>query len=64
MTSFATNRGCNIAYDVTGQGPAVVLQHGLLSNRGTWHATGYVETIAQSFQVICIDSLGHGESVL
>jgi pimeloyl-ACP methyl ester carboxylesterase len=56
------HRGYEIAYDVTGDGPAVVLQHGLLSNRTTWHQIGYVESLADAFRVICVDSLGHGAS--
>lgn len=58
----ATHRGCKIAYDVQGSGPAVVLQHGLLSNRTTWLASGYVDALADSFTVVCVDSLGHGDS--
>lgn len=58
----ATHRGQCIAYDVTGSGPAVVLQHGLLSNRLTWHQAGYVERLADAYTVVCVDSLGHGDS--
>lgn len=61
-TRFATNRGQRIAYDVTGDGPAVVLQHWLLGNRRAWHTAGYVAALADAYRVICIDSLGHGDS--
>lgn len=61
-TRFATNRGQRIAYDVTGEGPAVVLQHGLFGNRGGMHDTGYVGALSDAYRVICIDSVGHGES--
>jgi pimeloyl-ACP methyl ester carboxylesterase len=58
----ATSRGCRIAFDVTGAGPAVVLQHGLLSRRRTWHDNGFVAALARSSTVVTVDSLGHGES--
>jgi pimeloyl-ACP methyl ester carboxylesterase len=60
-TRYVTHRGQRIAYDVMGAGPAVVLQHGLFSNRRTWH-DGYARVLAETYTIICIDSLGHGES--
>ena len=59
---YATNRNQRIAYDVIGQGPAVVLQHGFLDNRKSWEMLGYVNALADEFTVISIDSLGHGDS--
>jgi pimeloyl-ACP methyl ester carboxylesterase len=60
--AITTHRGLRIAYDVTGSGPAVVLQHGLLSRRERWHANGFVAALAPRFTVVTVDSLGHGES--
>lgn len=59
---YATWRGQRIAFDVTGTGPAVLLQHGLLSRRSTWHANGFVAALAPEFTVVAVDSLGHGDS--
>jgi pimeloyl-ACP methyl ester carboxylesterase len=59
---YASNRNQRIAYDLTGQGPAVVLQHGFLDNRRSWQALGYVAALVDKFTVITIDSLGHGDS--
>ena len=59
---YATHRGYRIAYDVEGDGPPVVLQHGLLDNRKRWAEVGYVAGLADSYRVICVDSLGHGDS--
>jgi len=59
---YATNRGCRIAFEVAGAGPAVLLQHGLLSRRATWHENGFVAALAREFTVLTVDSLGHGES--
>lgn len=58
----ATNRGCRIAFEVAGEGPAVVLQHGLFSGRATWHANGFVAALARELSVVTVDSLGHGDS--
>ncbi len=59
---YATNRDQRIAYDMTGVGPAVVLQHGFLDSRKSWAELGYVEALADKHTVICVDSLGHGDS--
>jgi pimeloyl-ACP methyl ester carboxylesterase len=60
--NHATNRGCRIAFEVAGEGPAVLLQHGLFSGRATWHANGFVAALAREFTVVTVDSLGHGDS--
>lgn len=57
-----TSRGHRIAFDVSGQGPAVLLQHGLFSRRGSWHANGFVDALARDLRVVTVDSLGHGDS--
>jgi pimeloyl-ACP methyl ester carboxylesterase len=63
MTDYAVNRGQRIAYDVAGGGDgAVVLLHGLGQRRTDWAVCGYVDGLGDQFQVISIDSLGHGES--
>jgi pimeloyl-ACP methyl ester carboxylesterase len=56
------NRGYRIAFEITGNGPAVLLQHGLLSRRTSWHENGFVDALAQEFTVVTVDSLGHGDS--
>src|SRR5574338_1347563 len=58
----ATSGGHRIAFDVTGAGPVVLLQHGLFSRRTTWHENGFVSALAREFTVVAVDSLGHGES--
>ncbi len=56
--------GTQIAYDVTGAGPGLLLLHGGGSLRQEWHTTGYVERLMKSFKVITVDMRGHGESDL
>ena len=60
-TRWAPHRGQKIAYVVAGSGPAVVLQHGFLSNKEAYadYAAALVEA---GFMTICTESLGHGES--
>lgn len=60
---FAQNPdGTKINYEVIGEGPPLVLQHGLLSDLNTWKSRGYVDALQDTFQLILVDSRGHGES--
>ena len=51
-----------LAYDVTGEGPSVVLVPGGMMHRGRWHALGYVDRLARRYRVVAMDPLGHGDS--
>src|SRR5690349_19067300 len=57
-----TPDGTRIAYDVQGQGPALMLVHGYSVNRLTWHEIGWVNQCTPEFQVITVDLRGRGES--
>ncbi|MEH2533882.1 pimeloyl-ACP methyl ester carboxylesterase [Bradyrhizobium sp. AZCC 1588] len=59
---FAVHRGHRIHYTVEGEGPLVVLQHGLLMDAGTWKQVGFVDALTDRYRVACVDSLGHGLS--
>jgi pimeloyl-ACP methyl ester carboxylesterase len=59
---YAANRGQRIAFEITGDGPVVLLQHGLLSRRRSWHDNGFVAGLARELRVVTVDSLGHGDS--
>ena len=59
---FAINRGCRIAFDVIGEGSTVVLQGGLTSRKLDVARLGYVETFADSYQIVSVDSFVHGDS--
>jgi pimeloyl-ACP methyl ester carboxylesterase len=62
-TQFTTSPdGTRIAYDVTGQGPVLILLHGAGKDRQDWHKFGYVERLKHNFTVISIDLRGSGES--
>jgi pimeloyl-ACP methyl ester carboxylesterase len=59
---FVTHRGQRLHYTVEGEGPLVVLQHGLFMDAASWKANGVVEALAGRHRVVCVDSLGHGLS--
>jgi pimeloyl-ACP methyl ester carboxylesterase len=62
-TSFIVSAdGTRIAYDVTGEGTAIILLHGGWHTRQNWHDVGYVERLKDNFKVITIDIRGNGES--
>ena len=59
---FAVHRGQRIHYTIAGEGPLVVLQHGLLMDAGVWKCGGFVDALTDRYRVVCVDSLGHGLS--
>jgi pimeloyl-ACP methyl ester carboxylesterase len=54
--------GSRIEYEVTGDGPPLVLLHGFFGDRSTWHSAGHVGALAGQFRLIIIDLVGHGGS--
>jgi pimeloyl-ACP methyl ester carboxylesterase len=56
--------GVDIAFDIWGEGPPVLLIHGFASNMEVnWVATGWIKTlVAAGKRVIAIDNRGHGAS--
>ena len=57
------NDNCTIAYDVTGEGPALIMLHSSLpQSRQVWHKLGYVEKFSENYKVITVDFPCHGES--
>jgi pimeloyl-ACP methyl ester carboxylesterase len=57
-----SNDGIRIAYDVTGQGPALMLLHGAGKTRRDWGKLGYVDRLKSDFTVITVDTRGTGDS--
>ncbi|MFY9940039.1 MAG: alpha/beta hydrolase [Silvibacterium sp.] len=52
--------GVRLHYDVSGEGPPLVLVHGSAVDRGTW--AGVVPDLSGSYTVITYDRRGYGES--
>lgn len=59
---YAVNNGARIHYEVEGEGPPLVLCHGLYGSLEQWRAWGYVEALKDDYQLVLIDARGHGAS--
>jgi len=59
---YVTNQGVRIHYQVEGEGPPLVLQHGFAVSLEDWYDTGYVHALQHDYQLILIDARGHGAS--
>jgi pimeloyl-ACP methyl ester carboxylesterase len=59
---FADHGEVQIYYEVEGEGPPILLAHGLTGNTTFWRAYGYVEPLKDKFRVILFDARGHGKS--
>jgi pimeloyl-ACP methyl ester carboxylesterase len=60
--SFESN-GVSIQYTVEGNGPPVVLIHGLHANADiNWRLPGVIKALTPKYQVIAMDVRGHGHS--
>ena len=64
MTEKFNSAGVEIAYEVWGQGPPVLLIHGFASNMNVnWVETGWVKALTGAgYRVIAFDNRGHGQS--
>ncbi|MBL1072803.1 alpha/beta hydrolase [Nocardia sp. 2] len=61
MTEYLTIDGGQIAYDVTGEGPLVVLSHGIGDSRAAFRFLAPA-LAAAGYRVAAADMRGHGES--
>src|SRR5436305_14542692 len=52
--------GHRVNFNIAGQGPAIVLIHGVAGRAGQWDQT--VQLLAEHYTVIAPDLLGHGDS--
>lgn len=59
---YADNRGVRIHYQIEGDGPPLVLQHGFTQSMRRWYLHGYVDALKSEYQLILVDARGHGES--
>ena len=59
---YVDNSGVKIHYHVEGEGPPLVIQHGLTSSLENWYAYGYVEALKKDYRLILVDARGHGLS--
>ena len=59
---YVNNVDVRIHYHIEGDGPDLILQHGLTNSIGNWYAYGFVEELKKSYRLILIDARGHGKS--
>ncbi len=59
---FASNAGVRICYECEGDGPPLVLVHGLTETMEAWREFGYVEPLREHNRLVLIDMRGHGRS--
>jgi len=59
---YANHQGTRIHYEVEGEGPPLVLQHGFTGNLKRWYSFGYVDALKADYQLILVDARGHGAS--
>ncbi len=60
---FTDSNGVKIFYKLEGDGPSLVLQHGLTGSHEGWiKHTNYVDALKDKYQLILLDSRGHGRS--
>ncbi len=59
---YADNAGTRIHYEVIGDGPPLVLQHGFTQSIEDWAESGYVDALRPHYRLILIDARGHGRS--
>jgi len=57
---YARLHGHDVGYRMAGEGPAIVLIHGMAGSSRTWREV--MPVLARSYTVIAPDLLGHGES--
>ncbi|MDY7578443.1 alpha/beta fold hydrolase [Herbaspirillum sp. RTI4] len=59
---YVLHRGCRLHYQVLGEGPPLLLQHGFTSSSGAWQHFGFTAALQKHFQLIMPDARGHGLS--
>lgn len=59
---YTTNQAIRIHYQVEGEGPPLVIQHGFTDSMETWYEVGYVDMLKSDYRLILVDARGHGHS--
>jgi pimeloyl-ACP methyl ester carboxylesterase len=59
---YAKNGDINIYYEIDGEGPPLVILHGLTASLEGWRESGYVDAMKDDYQIILMDFRGHGKS--
>jgi len=60
--AYAMNQNVRIHYELEGQGPPLVLQHGASGSLKDWYDLGYVKELGKDYKLILVDARGYGMS--
>ncbi len=59
---YAVNGEVHIYYEVYGEGPSLLMLHGLFTDSQIWKEYGYVDALKNDYQIILRDDRAHGKS--
>jgi pimeloyl-ACP methyl ester carboxylesterase len=59
---FASNNGIKIHYEVEGQGPPLLFQHGFSSTLDSWRTNGMIQALSKNYRCIFLSARGRGLS--
>lgn len=59
---FASNNGIKIHYEVAGQGPPLLLQHGFSATLDAWWTNGMLPALSADYRCIFLSARGRGQS--
>jgi len=59
---YASSQGVRINYEIEGEGPPLVLVHGITGSLKWWYQCGYVVVLKKHYRLVLIDARGHGKS--
>jgi pimeloyl-ACP methyl ester carboxylesterase len=59
---YVKNGDINIYYEVEGEGPPLVMLHGLTSSLEYTREVGYADALKNNYRLILLDARGHGKS--
>jgi len=59
---YANNNGVRINYEIEGQGPPLLLQHGFSGTLDAWRTNGYIPALSKDYRCIFLSIRGRGKS--
>lgn len=62
MPTITSSDGIEIYYETEGEGPPLLLVHGLAMGADSWRGAGYIDALSGAFNVVAIELRGHGRS--
>jgi pimeloyl-ACP methyl ester carboxylesterase len=60
--AYAMNQNVRIHYEIEGDGPPLMLQHGASGSLKDWYDLGYVRELKGDYKLILVDARGYGLS--